>query len=519
MRATLALALLLLVPGAAALEPSPLQFASPGGFGPAAEIDGSQWMVLVFSPASIAEAELDAQGSAILTNHTRSVVVATVPPTTEPAGEGPSDDRSESVELSPTSLSFGNGRAGSLWIFAQSIVLNATAFEAAVQPKPIDESVGLAKPPNESGRFVFRNHAAPDGDAMIVLSTPGVPATFNVEVVGLSRMEWYGASISCSSSCLPGGGSQTTSSPSAGDAGITYTERSYIELQPPPGSILNVEGTLDYALLGGPSLDIAVDGWLRLPGASGAGNCACIDPSNQTLHASGHLMLAHVHTEDGRMAGTLSGELGSAHFDERTVDVTGFSAVRMAGPGLAVAGGVVGLVWLGLLLFTRFSKSEALGHPNRKLLYDAVLSSPGINFRELSRQTGVAAGTARYHLTVLTRSGLVVEKPHHNVLRFFENHGRFEATWNRVGVLRDPALRELHEWALAHGACAQKDILDAMESEHGWSRSTTQHRLARLVADGLLCIRLRGRFKVYEAGTVEAPRPPGILLPPATGIP
>jgi hypothetical protein len=52
-----------------------------------------------------------------------------------------------------------------------------------------------------------------------------------------------------------------------------------------------------------------------------------------------------------------------------------------------------------------------------------------------------------------------------------------------------------------------------MEAE-GWSRSTTQHRLSRLVDGGVASIRLQGRLKMYSI--VDKPRlakSPGLPAP------
>jgi DNA-binding transcriptional ArsR family regulator len=45
----------------------------------------------------------------------------------------------------------------------------------------------------------------------------------------------------------------------------------------------------------------------------------------------------------------------------------------------------------------------------------------------------------------------------------------------------------------------------------GWSRSTTQHRLARLADGGLVAIRLQGRLKMYSA-TERLAAPPAPLM-------
>jgi predicted transcriptional regulator len=64
-------------------------------------------------------------------------------------------------------------------------------------------------------------------------------------------------------------------------------------------------------------------------------------------------------------------------------------------------------------------------------------------------------------------------------------------------LLREPALNALHEWIERHAGAAQREILDAMLAQ-GWSRSTTQHRLQRLVAGGAVELGNQGRRRTYR---------------------
>ncbi len=136
---------------------------------------------------------------------------------------------------------------------------------------------------------------------------------------------------------------------------------------------------------------------------------------------------------------------------------------------------------------------------NRQQIYDFISNNPGTAFRELVRDTGIPAGTARHHLSVLARCGLIREERHRNTLRFFRSDSRFATDWAAYAVLRAPQLRRLHAWLLANPWTIQRDVLDAAADAWGWSRSTTQHRLARLVDEGLATAHPRGRCKVYTA--------------------
>jgi predicted transcriptional regulator len=197
--------------------------------------------------------------------------------------------------------------------------------------------------------------------------------------------------------------------------------------------------------------------------------------------------------------------------DENVVDPAILTGWGVA--GTAVAGVILILKFLLTPLFTRLSKKDALEHPKRKHIFEFIQLHPGANFREVARSTGIASGTVRHHLTVLGRAGHIVEHHHASTVRLFENHGKFDNNWADLVLLREESLAKLHGWLMQHPQSPQKAILSAMELE-GWSRSTTQHRLARLMEGGLLTIRLQGRLKIYNAVAQSKPKTPSPGLVP-----
>jgi predicted transcriptional regulator len=263
-------------------------------------------------------------------------------------------------------------------------------------------------------------------------------------------------------------------------------------------------------LLGGANMDLHGFGTARLPMVGGT----CSECTNQTWTIRGSFGLTNL--TGGQGGGLLkadySGQLQSLRLDEANVPV----------PPLAGILGATALVTISTLLkfliapfFTRLSKDQALEHPRRKQIFDYVQKNPGTNFREISRKTGIAAGTVRHHLNVLERSDLLVERQHGSTIRLFENHGKYDRNWADMVLLREAVLATLYGWLKEHPNSPQKAVLEGMEA-HGWSRSTTQHRLARLVDGGLVSIRLQGRLKIYspsDSSPIVAARPMASAAP------
>jgi DNA-binding transcriptional ArsR family regulator len=268
-------------------------------------------------------------------------------------------------------------------------------------------------------------------------------------------------------------------------------------------------------LIGYRSTALFVDGATSVPGFRGDQCSEC--EGAQTLHITGRATFRQLRTTAGGFNGSLEYAAGTAGIDE--LEPRAWDLGSLQSPVLVVAAATslgIGVKAIAALV-TAHGIKQPLANPRRKALLDEIVQHPGATFRELVRRSSIPAGTARHHLTILKRSGLIVEHGHKATRRFFENHGKFDLSWQQVVALREPELKELHAWLVARpGWHSQKEVIAGM-SVLGWSRSTTQHRLARLVAHGAVSLRLQGRLKMYSPAPTATGRPsgPGLSFNPA----
>jgi predicted transcriptional regulator len=129
------------------------------------------------------------------------------------------------------------------------------------------------------------------------------------------------------------------------------------------------------------------------------------------------------------------------------------------------------------------------------MLQDRVAGAPGIGLRELARSTGIPVSSVIHHVTILKRQRRLAEaRSGRRSILLPAGAGPLDGL--RAAAERDARLRLLLDWVAANPGCLQRDALAAMEGL-GWSRSTTQHRLRRLVGDGLLACLPKGGRRIY----------------------
>lgn len=341
----------------------------------------------------------------------------------------------------------------------------------------------------------------PDGPLLKIAEQTPPAVTLNGTA---TEVEWFGMDVTCEGPLkfCPSGGGMSSLRVGQGQTFTGIDSYTFESVAAP----VSLSGALQptFVLVGGSVLDASVIGSIKLPLATAVDCSQCAPVSRQTLFAEGQFTFSDIVTQDDGFSANLDGDIYAARINEEWVspEQLGFFGTAAA----ATAGIALIIKFLLAPLFTRLSKSQALEHPRRKAIYEYVAQYPGANFREVARGTGIATGTVRHHLTILERSGHLVERAHNGTVRLFENHGKFDHNWSDLVLLREPPLQAVHDWLKAHPQSPQKDILEALE-QVGWSRSTTQHRLVRLVEGGLVSIRLQGRLKIYSVVERIAPKP------------
>ena len=125
-----------------------------------------------------------------------------------------------------------------------------------------------------------------------------------------------------------------------------------------------------------------------------------------------------------------------------------------------------------------------------------VNREPGICYRAIVRASGLSMGTVAHHLRMLKKQGLVTESALGQRRTFYPQGSRVPGAADAT-LAREPALQQLLDIVALRESTSQGAVLDALQAA-GWPRSTTQHRLSRLVALGKVSERRSGRFLLYE---------------------
>jgi DNA-binding transcriptional ArsR family regulator len=516
-------AVLVLVPAVAAADPGDaldVTFHPPAQIGPVVAANGTQWLLVLFSNSSQARGSVSFPDSTEGVQYNEVQSLSTVPNVTTDA---PADAPLPPVpkQYPPMQADLAFGAVGSLFVEAEGIDVQESGLDATLE----HEAAGMCATPtvgqqHERERSARFERLCPGESVALRLEAQRLPS-FAVRATGIKAVEWHGAAIECHSpsaaDCPTGGQRQEDSS---GLARIHNVRRLLtFERTAGNGGNLTLSGSAVFLMAGGRSLDLAVEGHARLPLASAPPACSgCMAPDGQTLLATGNFTLHAVSWRpDGTLSGKLAGNLAAVRLDETAIDP---ATLLGAGAVLAGAAAAVGLALLAkpLLgsLFTKMAPGRALGNASRRRILDHIQQHPGATLRELMRATGLSSKSTQHHVRVLKAAGHLEEQAHGNSRRFFLPGPAPAAERTKAILLRKKPLSDLYELVRRHPWLAQSDILDLAARELGFSRSTTQHRLGRLISGGLVAVRHAGRIKLHAVQ--EAPTSFRPLTPPVSVI-
>lgn len=341
---------------------------------------------------------------------------------------------------------------------------------------------------------------------------------FHLDANHLQTAEWHNLQASCSTFACPASTYRQDNVVNGPMWNVSTGMNGFAHLEFMGENAFYVQGSPRLLLIGGEHIDLFVNGSLRLPKTAGTTSCMPCTNDGATLAIAGSVVFSNLHASAGnRLEGTFGGEVTTARLDEVGIDPAQLmSTISVAAATVAAATVIVLMKTLLSALFTRLSGEEALEHPNRKRLMEYITKDPGINFRGLVRASGIAAGTARHHLTIMVRAGVVTEQGFGATRRFFA--GAAGGNWEHKVLMREPGLRQVYDWVATNPGATQMQVLDAMAGA-GWSRSTTQHRLLRLSESGALQVRWQGRYKRYWTDGTKVPAEALARAGPGAGAP
>jgi predicted transcriptional regulator len=278
-----------------------------------------------------------------------------------------------------------------------------------------------------------------------------------------------------------------------------------------------------------PSVHALGDVHLSVPVQGVPATALDVDPALPLLHAK----LPGVHVDLGadpapppaapvRALSTAARGAPQALSLAETVGSATFLAVLLAG----LLGGVdglrriaAGLLGLGTALFSRIQGERILENPVRQRVLETIRAGPGVCIGEVRDRTGVAWGTAVYHLHRLERTGVVVSVRQKGARRYFAANTPVSRHRGDIAALAHPTAQRIAQ--LVHqrpgidqsGVCRALGLLNPAASKH----------LGRLQALGLVAAERAGRSRLYQGtpaleqalnalGTSAAPEAPAAVL-------
>lgn len=405
------------------------------------------------------------------------------------------DNRSETLEGLDAALESSAGSWKSIYLEADSIAVQVTAngqFSTAAAGSEVLD--------------VLPEQAYPDGivrpfgplvqaDSAAVVAALPAPALVTIRFEGLRGMELHNITATCLGACPRQSEATSLGQPmdgrSSGIHSLNYLRMATVSGEGALG------GQVSAFALGGPALDVAVVGQVRLAGfvVDQCAADACVSSLGQTLVADGTIELSNLRMNEG---GGLEGELAltsaKARLDEDVFDAGILAPAAVIGSTVAIAG-VLLVKALGLL-FTRIRPPEALANQRRRVIYETIQRTAGLSIAALVRRTGLARSTVDHHVNVLVRVGLIERLPLGKSVRLFPR-GVDLASRRGLAVLQDSCSQSICELVAATPGITQTNILDALAEI---PRSSVQFQLKRLHDHDVLSRTKVGRRVHYGPG-------------------
>jgi predicted transcriptional regulator len=146
-------------------------------------------------------------------------------------------------------------------------------------------------------------------------------------------------------------------------------------------------------------------------------------------------------------------------------------------------------------LYSRVQEPDALRHPTRKAVAEAVRAEPGVHFAELHRRLHLPRGTLSHHLGKLVETGVLHRRKAHGYVCYFPKgfgDRRFKAA---LASVKAAGARRILRMLDDEGEASVTDLASALDLD----ASTVSYHLDRLVSAGLIESRREWRTRRSQA--------------------
>ena len=155
-----------------------------------------------------------------------------------------------------------------------------------------------------------------------------------------------------------------------------------------------------------------------------------------------------------------------------------------------------------VLGYRKIEQNAILYNNNRRIIFEAVQSNPGIYFNDLGRVTGVNRGTLKYHLIILKLNRKISTLSTGGTERYFENNGDYSDIERILFQhLREETPRKILEIVLEKPDISQKEIVGFV----GISGPSVSWHMAALSREGIITIQKTGRQARYRLSMAADP--------------
>ncbi len=130
---------------------------------------------------------------------------------------------------------------------------------------------------------------------------------------------------------------------------------------------------------------------------------------------------------------------------------------------------------------------------SRRRIYQYIFENPGVHYREIARNLNIPFGSLDYHLSYLSRHGMVTILKDGGYTRYYARKDVDARKKNILSVLRHELPRAIVLFLMKNGGARHKEITEAFNV----SGATISYHLKRMLEKGILLVEGSGREHFY----------------------